>query len=206
MHCAARVPLSFPAAGAAPLRRGRRLAAWLLAAGLLLLALLPADAAPLTLSQLRAERDEEGLQLSFVAGFTLPRPVEDALLKGVPLHFIAEARLYRPRWYWRDIPVAEASRQWRLAYQPLTRRYRVAFGSLGQNYDSLAAALAAVQRTVHWKIAEPDAFGSSAGHYLELSYRLDTSQLPRPFQFGIGGQADWQLSDVKTLRLEDALR
>jgi hypothetical protein len=30
-------------------------------------------------------------------------------------------------------------------------------------------------------------------HYIEFSYRLDTSQLPRPMQIGIGGQADWTL-------------
>jgi hypothetical protein len=33
--------------------------------------------------------------------------------------------------------VIRATRTWRLAYQPLTRKYRVTFGGLNQNYDSL---------------------------------------------------------------------
>ena len=30
--------------------------------------------------------------------------------------------------------------------------------------------------------------------YVEFSFRLDTSQLPRPLQIGIGGQQDWNLA------------
>ncbi len=36
---------------------------------------------------------------------------------------------------------------------------------------------------------------------MELSYRMDTSQLPRPFQIGIGGQDDWDLAAESTVVL-----
>src|SRR5262245_3307893 len=107
---------------------GRRLAGLLLA--LLMVVSSLARAATIELREVEVERDDEGLQLSFTARFDLPRAVEDALQKGLPLHFVAEATTYRSRWYWRDQRVARAVRSWRLAYQPLTRRYRVTFGSL----------------------------------------------------------------------------
>ena len=177
------------------------LPAWLLALGLavVLAAWAPsAQSASLELRDVEVQRGEDGLVLGFGARFELPRSVEDALLKGVPLHFMAEAKTYRSRWYWRDKHIATAVRSWRLAYQPLTRRYKVSFGSLSQNYESLNEAIAAVQRSVGWRLADPLPPGDD-NYYLEFSYRLDTTQLPRPLQIGVGGQADWNLSAERRL-------
>lgn len=182
------------------------LPAWLLALGLavVLAAWAPsAQSASLELRDVEVQRGEDGLVLGFGARFELPRSVEDALLKGVPLHFMAEAKTYRSRWYWRDQRVAKATRTWRLAYQPLTRRYRVTFGSLNQNFESLADALSAIQRVSRWKVADASQLEPGERHYVELSYRLDTTELPRPFQIGIGGQADWELSAESVLVLQD---
>jgi hypothetical protein len=78
--------------------------------------------------------------------------VEDALLKGIPMFFVVEADIYRDRWYWTDPRVASAARTIRLAYQPLTRRWRVNIASglitsssglratLNQNYETLSEA------------------------------------------------------------------
>jgi hypothetical protein len=186
--------------------RAAALPAWLLALGLavaLAIWALPAQAASLELRDVEVQRGEDGLVLGFGARFELPRSVEDALLKGVPLHFMAEAKTYRSRWYWRDQRVAKATRTWRLAYQPLTRRYRVTFGSLNQNFESLADALSAIQRGSRWKVADASQLEPGERHYVELSYRLDTTELPRPFQIGIGGQADWELSAESVLVLQD---
>lgn len=179
----------------------RRLAGALLA--MLMVVSGWAHAATLDLRDVEVERNDEGLQLSFTARFELPRSVEEALLKGVPLHFVAEATTYRSRWYWRDQRVARAVRSWRLAYQPLTRRYRVTFGSLQQTFDSLSEALGALQRSARWKVAENSQLEPGERHYIDLSYRMDTSQLPRPFQIGIGGQADWELAAESTVVLQD---
>lgn len=176
-------------------------AGWLLA--LLSLLLAPAaHAESVDLSLIETARTDEGVLLSFTANFELSKAVEDALLKGVPLHFVAEAELYRHRWYWRDKRAGRAMRSWRLAYQPLTRRYKVSFGGLSQNYESLSDALQAVQRSVRWRIAEPLPSGDD-NYYLEFSYRLDTTQLPRPLQIGVGGQADWNLSVERKLAVPE---
>jgi hypothetical protein len=147
-------------------------------------------------------RNQEGLHVSFALRFDLPRDVEDALQKGVPLYFVAEAELYRDRWYWRDRRINTTSKVWRVAYQPLTRKYRVTFGGLNQNFDRLDDALAAVRRVSDWKVAEASQVQPGSGHYLELSYRLDTTLLPRPMQIGIGGQPEWTLLVEKFHRVD----
>lgn len=194
----------FQPRAARPARRTPWLASAVAAICLLALA-LPARADKIDLTQIELTRDEEGLSLGYQARIELPRAVEDAMQKGVPLYFVAEAELLRSRWYWRDKRVARASRHWRVTWQPLTRRYRVNFGSLSQTYDTLADALGAVQRSARWKLADPSELEDGARQYVEFSLRLDTSQLPRPLQISFGGQAEWTLGVERTLAVPEVL-
>ena len=159
-------------------------------------------------SSLRTERQDDGIYLSAKVSFELPPVVEDALLKGIPLIFVAEAEIFRSRWYWTDKRVAMATRSLRLAYQPLTRRWRLsqADGSnaprvaLAQSYDSLAEAQGAIERISSWKIAESSDV-DAGDHSLNFRFRLDLSQLPRPFQIGMAGQREWQIALERSQRL-----
>lgn len=154
---------------------------------------------------LRAERIDDGIYLSANLQLEVPPAIEDALLKGIALIFVVEAEVFRERWYWTDKRVAQASRSIRLAYQPLTRRWRVSQGgteasnqptrvSLAQTFDTLADAVNALESIARWRIAEAADIEAGASHLLSFRFRLDAGQLPRPFQIGIAGQRDWQLS------------
>lgn len=145
------------------------------------------------LTQLTTERTDEGLMLQFSTRFDLPKSVEDSLMKGLPIYFVAEAQLLRNRWYWRDAKISNNSRTWRLTWQPLTRQYRVSTGGLNQSYASLSDALASLRGVSSWRLAEPRDIDDDGRYYLEFSYRLDTSQLPRPMQIGLGLQQGWVL-------------
>jgi hypothetical protein len=158
--------------------------------------------APVELAQLQAVRSDGALTLDFAVRVTLPSTVEDALKRGVPVYFVAQADLKRSRWYWRDERVARVSRSWRVAYQPLTVNWRVGLGALHQTLPTLAEAMAAVTRSAGWKLAELSQLDPDDRHYVEFSYRLDTSQLPSPMQIGLGGQADWAIGVERTLRVD----
>ena len=146
--------------------------------------------------------NDEGVFLSYAVNLELSRSVDDALTKAVPLFFVAEAELFRNRFYWRDQRVGYAVRRWRIVFQPLTSTYRVTFdGGLSQNYTTRAEAFAAISRSARWKIAEAAQIEEGSRHYVEFSFRLDTSQLPRPMQIGIGGQADWAMSVQRTQKI-----
>ena len=191
---------------------------WCWCLGALLAAAVQSAALATELTQLRLERADDGVYLSALAHFELPPVVEDALLKGIPMFFVVEADIYRYRWYWTDVQAASAARTMRLAYQPLTRRWRVNIASglitnsaglratLNQNHDTLAEALSAIQRVARWKIAESAEVDRDAAYRLEFSFRLDLSQLPRPFQIGMAGQREWDISAqiAAPLKLEPA--
>lgn len=156
-------------------------------------------------TQLQMERSEEGVYLSASVQFDLPVVVEDAMLKGIPMFFVAEADIYRDRWYWYDKRITTATRTMRLAYQPLTRRWRLNVlpgaisvtglrASFSQNYDSMADAISSIQRLARWRIADAAEVEVNARHKVEFRFRLDLSQLPRPFQIGVAGQKDWAIA------------
>ncbi|RZJ08996.1 MAG: DUF4390 domain-containing protein [Rubrivivax sp.] len=163
-----------------------------------LLTLLPggARAEGIELAHLSTRRADEGLELSFATRFELSRPAEEALSKGVPLYFVAEAAVRRSRWYWRDARIAHVERTWRLAWQPLTRQYRVTTGGLHQSFTTLDEAMAVLRGVSSWRIAEPKDLDDSGGYYLEFSYKLDVTQLPRPMQIGL--QSGFALSVEQT--------
>jgi hypothetical protein len=182
-----------------------------------LLACAGTAAMAVEITQLKMERSEESVFLTAALKFELPAVVEDALLKGIPMFFVAEADIYRDRWYWYDKRVTTATRTMRLAFQPLTRRWRLnilpgAIGvtglraSLSQNYDSLPDAMAAIQRISRWRIADAGEIEAGSRHNIAFRFRLDLSQLPRPFQIGVAGQRDWTIAveDSRQLVAEPA--
>jgi hypothetical protein len=169
-----------------------------------------AQVTPAEVTQLQVERTDEGVLLSATVHFELPQAVDDALAKGIPMFFVAEAAIFRDRWYWYDKRVTYAARHMRLAFQPLTRRWRLQVSSapignsglvLGQMFDTRDEALAAVQRVSRWRIADAADIDPEAVHNVDFRFRLDVSQLPRPFQIGAVGQADWTIVASRNQRL-----
>src|ERR1700710_514663 len=176
----------------------RRRPGWLAALMLLVWSLIwtPSEAAPdtreVSINELRLEQADDGVYLTAEVGFELRPAVEEVLQKGIAIYFVAEAELYRERWYWTDLKVAQPARYMRLAYQPLTRRWRLnvspepitnaGFGvSLNQNFDSLDDALDSIRRVGRLRLGDVADLGAQATYPVNFQFRLDTSQLPRPF-------------------------
>jgi len=158
------------------------------------------------LARLALQRGEDGLLLSYDVRFDLPRDLEQALNKGVAVVFVAQAELFKSRWYWTDDNKATATRRWRLAFQPLTRRWRLSFDGLSRHYPSLPDALDALRRTDRWRIADALPSGDDQDYYVDFNFKLDTDELPRPLQIGLGGQSDWRLAVERRATVPPAAR
>lgn len=184
----------------------RSFAAALVLGLMLLVGLVPAAAwaQGVEVLELKARLDETAVSVDYQLRVALPPAVEAAALRGVPIYFAAQASLWRPRWYWRDERIARATREWRLSYQPLTSAWRISQGGLGQSFTSLAEALAAITRSAGWRIADARELEPDGRDYVDFSWRLDTTQLPRPLQIGlsgIGGASEWSLGVERNIRV-----
>jgi hypothetical protein len=193
---------------------GRRQALRALAGSLLVGSTVVSRAAqdpPLAESQLLTlARRSDGLFLSARLPVEISPAMEEVLRKGVPLHFLWQAEVILSRWYWLDKTVARAARTVRLAYQPLTRRWRLSYATgtpsatglqyaLHQNFDSLSEALASAGHVSSWKLADAARWNPGGEQRVEFSFALDLSQLPRPFQLGLFQQSGWNIGVQKTL-------
>ena len=160
----------------------------------------PATAQGVELALLQLRRADGALVLDYNARLTLSPQIEEALQRGVPMYFVAQATLMRSRWYWRDERVARVTRAWRLSYQPLTASWRISLGGLSQVFATLSEALAPLSRVSGWRLAETGQIEAGEHYVVDYSFRLDNSQLPQPMQIDLGG--DWKLGIARSLRVD----
>jgi hypothetical protein len=140
---------------------------------------------------------EAGYALDATYDIVLTATLEEALSRGVALTFVTEFELLYPRWWtfnlWNRV-VSEFRTQHKLSFHALTRQYRLTFGAVSQNFDTLSEALAVVGRVryspaVRYQEVDPGKVYTAA-----LRLGLDTSQLPKPLQIDALGSSGWNLS------------
>ena len=127
---------------------------------------------------------EEGLALDADFAFDFGPRLAEVIANGVPLYFVVEFELTRPRWWWFDEKTAAKRLQLRLSYHPLSRQYRLSSGLLQQQFVTLEEALHVLRRVRNWLVVERGAALADARHEAAVRMRLDIALLPKPFQVG----------------------
>lgn len=160
-----------------------------------LLAWLPAARSADTIDVLQVgvepSPDGEAWLLSADFALSLSPQLEEAVSKGVPLTFLVEFELTRPRWWWWDERAALATQTHRLAYHALTRQYRVLLNGVPQSFGTLSEALEAMSRLRGWRVTPRDRTRPGSSYEGWIRLRLDTNQLPKPFQLTALTNRDW---------------
>jgi Domain of unknown function (DUF4390) len=170
--------------------------------GIFMLALLvlfearPARAADqgITVKEARLELADDGWQLSADFDIQFTPTLQDAVRRGVPLYFIIEFEARSPRWYWFDKKSVVAERERRIAYFPLTDQYRMSVGNFSESLKSFDEVKNRLSRVRGWAVTGRDSFRPGEKYDIQLRMRLDTSQLPKPFQLTAFASRDWTLN------------
>jgi hypothetical protein len=140
---------------------------------------------------------ESGLLLDATFQIDLGDTLEDALQRGVTLHFVTEFELLYERWYFLNLwnkTISTFEQRYRLSYSALTRHYRLATGGLTLTFETLSEALALMGRVRGQQIAMRDQLEPALVYTAQIRLRLDTAQLPKPFQISSIGSKTWNLS------------
>ena len=154
---------------------------------------LPATADVITVQSAEVRAEEDGYYLNAEFDLVLNSTLEEALQNGVPLYFVLEFEVTRPRWYWFDDKLVTYATQYRVSYTPLTRQYRVASGLLSQNFDSLDEVRHMLSRVTSREVARRDELPRGVRLEAAVRLRLDVNQLPKPFQMNALASRDWTL-------------
>lgn len=148
--------------------------------------------------------DDDGYHLSASYDIGLTQVMQQALSRGIPLYFVGEFSLTRSRWYWMDEDVFQGEQTIKLSYNVLTRQYRIARGSLFQNFASLEDALNILARQNSPAIPA-ELLKKEEGYIAEwikregnlvaaVRLRLDNAQLPKLLQVNALSGSDWTLN------------
>lgn len=124
-----------------------------------------------------------------------PNPrLQELVDGGLSIPFVAEFTITRSRWYWFDETVIERNTSFRLFYHALTRQYRLSIGGIHRNFTSFDDALRAMLTLRNWAVAEHGNLADGETYNASLRFRLDTAQLPKPFQVAALGNRDLDLT------------
>jgi hypothetical protein len=160
---------------------------------LALLAAAGTRADEIEITRVRLEAGEEGLALHADFAFEFNARLADAVKGGVPLYFVVDFELTRPRWWWFDDKTAAKRNQIKLSYHPLSRQYRLASGVIQQSFGSLDEALQVLRRVRSWIVVEKSAPLQDSVYEAAVRMRLDLTLLPKPFQVSALTSRDWHL-------------
>ena len=172
---------------------------WLLALGALVLALFaaagPARAEGITPVVVKIESGDDGYRLDAEFDIQFSPRLEEAVNRGVALFFVVEFELSKPRWYWFDEKPVQLSQTYKITYTPLLRQYRLSVGSAYQNFRRFDDVVQALSRVRGWPVADKGTLRKEGGAYqAAIRMRLDTAQLPKPFQLNAVASRDWNLA------------
>lgn len=151
-------------------------------AALLFAAALTARADEIDVRNIQILPVEEGFALNADFAFDFAPRLAEMVANGVPLYFLVEFELTRPRWWWFDEKAAAKRIQMRLSYHALSRHYRLSSGLLQQQFATLEEALNVLRRLRSWLVMDRSVVLADANYEGALRMKLDTTLLPKPFQ------------------------
>jgi hypothetical protein len=136
-------------------------------------------------------QDDDGWHVDAQFDLQLSPRLEEAVNRGVPLYFVLDFELSRPRWYWFDEKPIQKSQTYRISYTPLLRQYRLSVGSAYQNFTRFDEVTRVLSRVRDWHVADKGAIRGDGPYQANVRMRLDTAQLPKPFQLNAIASKDW---------------
>jgi len=167
---------------------------WMLAALMVSLAPAAHAAEGIDVKSATLELAEDGWLLDAEFDIQFSPRLEEAVNRGVPLYFVVEFELSRPRWYWFDEKPVQFSQTYKITYTPLLRQYRLSMGNAYQNFTRFDEVTRVLSHLRRLQIADRNAFQKDATYQAGIRMRLDTAQLPKPFQLSAIASRDWTLA------------
>ena len=123
--------------------------------------------------------------------------IEEAINKGVPLHFLIEFQVVSPRKYWFDDEIMTTTHHAALSYHALTRQYLVNRDAHQKSFETLDEAIDELSQLTDLKVLEKSLLEKGGNYKAALLMRLDQSKLPKAIQVDAIATEKWNLTSQK---------
>ncbi|HQW37136.1 MAG TPA: DUF4390 domain-containing protein [Usitatibacteraceae bacterium] len=154
----------------------------------------PARAEGIEPVRARVEATPDGYRLDAQFDIRFSPRLEEAVNRGVALYFVVDFELSKPRWYWFDEKPVQLTRTYKITYTPLLRQYRLSWGAAYQNFSRFEDVVATLEHVRGWPVADTGALRRPGDYQAAIRMRMDTTQLPKPFQLNAVASSDWNLA------------
>lgn len=148
----------------------------------------------IAVTEARLELAEDGWQLSADFDIQFTPTLQEAIVRGVPLYFLYEFEVRSPRWYWFDKKNVTATRERRVSYTPLTQQFRISVGNYSSNVSSFDDVKRQLSTLRGWAVTGKDSLKAGEKYEVMVRLKLDTAQLPKPFQLSAFASREWNLA------------
>lgn len=121
--------------------------------------------------------------------------LDEAIRKGIPINFIIEFELKKPRRYWIDEGVAKKTKEIVLSYHALSRQFIL---TESENrliaFDNLTQAKNELKKIKNWRVFDKSQLDNTENYSAYLQVKLDQTKLPKQLQVDITTNQEWQLA------------
>ena len=121
--------------------------------------------------------------------------LDEAIRKGIPINFIIEFELKKPRKYWFEEEIAKKSKQILLSYHALSRQFIL---TESDNrliaFDNLTQAKNELKKIKNWRVFDKSQIDDTDKYLAYLQVKLDQTKLPKQLQVDITTNQEWQLT------------
>jgi len=144
-------------------------------------------------AEINSQFEEYFLNADFDLSFN--DDLDEAIRKGIPINFVIEFELKKPRKYWFDEEVAKKTKEILLSYHALSKQFILAES---ENrliaFDNLTQAKNELKRIKNWRIFDKSQIDDTEKYSAYLLVKLDQTKLPKQLQADITSNQEWQLA------------
>ena len=123
--------------------------------------------------------------------------IEEAINKGVPLHFLIEFQVVSPRKYWFDDEIITTTNRVVLSYHALTKQYLINRETHQKSFETLDEAVDELLQLTDLKVFEKVLIEKDANYKAALLMRLDQAKLPKAIQVDAIASEKWNITSQK---------
>ncbi len=121
--------------------------------------------------------------------------LDEAIKKGIPVNFIIEFELKKPRKYWFEEEVTKKTKEILLTYHALSKQFTL---TESENrliaFDNLTQAKNELKKIKNWRIFDKSQIDDTEKYLAYLQVKLDQTKLPKQLQADITSNQEWQLA------------
>ena len=151
----------------------------------------------ITIKQADLQLVDEFYLLNAEISIDFDAEIEEAINKGVPLHFLIEFQVVSPRKYWFDDEIITTTNRVVLSYHALTKQYLVNRETHQKSFETLDEAVDELLQLTDLKVFEKVLIEKDANYKAALLMRLDQAKLPKAIQVDAIASEKWNITSQK---------